>query len=82
LKLIEHIETLLRLTASKGTSWIDAQQDATPKGKNSDIKVEHTLRVFENWVLRRISGPKRDEVTGGRRKLHNESFVICSLHQL
>jgi hypothetical protein len=35
---------------------------------------EHRLRVFENKVLRRISGPKRDEVTGGWRKLHNEEF--------
>jgi hypothetical protein len=30
--------------------------------------------VFENKVLRRIFGPKRDEVTGGWRKLHNEEF--------
>jgi hypothetical protein len=30
--------------------------------------------VFENKVLRRILGPKRDEVTGGWRKLHNEEF--------
>jgi hypothetical protein len=30
------------------------------------------LRVFENRVLSRIFGPKRDEVTGDRRKLHNE----------
>jgi hypothetical protein len=28
--------------------------------------------MFENRVLRRIFGPKRDEVTGGWRKLHNE----------
>jgi hypothetical protein len=34
--------------------------------------MEHRLRVFENKVLRRIFGPKRDEVTGGWRKLHNE----------
>jgi hypothetical protein len=33
---------------------------------------EHRLRVFENKVLRRIFGPKRDEVTRGWRKLHNE----------
>jgi hypothetical protein len=33
---------------------------------------EHRLRVFENRVLRRIFGPKRDEVRGGWRKLHNE----------
>jgi hypothetical protein len=30
--------------------------------------------VFENRVLRRIFGPKRVEVTGGRRKLHNEEL--------
>jgi hypothetical protein len=29
------------------------------------LKEEHRLRVFENRVLRRIFGPKRDEVTGG-----------------
>jgi hypothetical protein len=32
------------------------------------------LRVFENRVLWRIFGPKRDEVTGGRRKLHDEEL--------
>jgi hypothetical protein len=32
------------------------------------------LRVFENKVLRRIFGPKRDEVIGGERKLHNEEL--------
>jgi hypothetical protein len=32
------------------------------------------LRVFENRVLRRIFGPKRDEVTGGWRELHNEEL--------
>jgi hypothetical protein len=30
--------------------------------------------VFENRVLRRIFGPKRDDVTGGWRKLHNEEL--------
>jgi hypothetical protein len=35
---------------------------------------EHRLRVFENRVLRRIFGPKRDEETGGWRKLHNEKL--------
>jgi hypothetical protein len=34
----------------------------------------HKLRVFENKVLRRIFGPKRDEVTGEWRKLHNEEL--------
>jgi hypothetical protein len=36
----------------------------------------HRLRVFGNMVLRRIFGPKRDEVTGGWRKLHNEEDII------
>ena len=40
---------------------------------------EHRLRVFENRVLRRIFGPKRDEVTGEWRKLHNEELKdLCS----
>jgi hypothetical protein len=38
------------------------------------VREEHRLRVFENMVLRRIFGPKRDEVTGGWRKLHNEEL--------
>jgi hypothetical protein len=38
------------------------------------IREEHRLRVFENRVLRRIFGPKRDEVTGEWRKLHNEEL--------
>jgi hypothetical protein len=35
------------------------------------LREEHRLRVFENRVLRRIFGPKRDEVMGQWRKLHN-----------
>jgi hypothetical protein len=38
------------------------------------VKVEHRLTVFEKRALRRIFGPKRDEVTGGWRKLHNEEL--------
>jgi hypothetical protein len=38
------------------------------------LREEHRLRAFENRVLRRIFGPKRDEVTGGWRKLHNEEL--------
>jgi hypothetical protein len=34
--------------------------------------------VFENRVLRRISGPKRDKVTGGWRKLHDELHGLYS----
>jgi hypothetical protein len=36
-----------------------------------DICGEHRLKLFENRVLRRIYGPKRDEVTGEWRKLHS-----------
>jgi hypothetical protein len=38
------------------------------------LREEHRLRVFENRVLWRIFGSKRDEVTGGWRKLHNEEL--------
>jgi hypothetical protein len=38
------------------------------------LREEHRLRVFENRVLRRIFGPKRDEMTGEWRKLHNEEL--------
>jgi uncharacterized alkaline shock family protein YloU len=38
------------------------------------MKEERRLRVFENRVLRRICGPKKDEVTGVWRKLHNEEL--------
>jgi len=36
------------------------------------LREERRLRVLENWVLRRIFRPKRDEATGECRKLHNE----------
>jgi hypothetical protein len=34
-----------------------------------------SLTLRENAVLRRVFGPKRDEVTGGQRKLHNEKLL-------
>ena len=44
------------------------------------LREERRLRVFANRVLRRIFGPKRDEVTGEWRKLHNEELndLYCS----
>jgi hypothetical protein len=43
------------------------------------LREEHRLRVFEDRALRRIFGPKRDEVTGGWRELHNEVlFAKCN----
>ena len=38
------------------------------------LRKERRLRVFENRVLRRVFGPKRDEVTGEWRKLHNDEL--------
>jgi hypothetical protein len=38
------------------------------------VCIKNRLRVFENRVLRRIFETKRDEVTGGCRKLHNEEL--------
>jgi hypothetical protein len=40
------------------------------------LREEHRMRVFENRVLRRIFGPKRNEVTGEWRKLHNKELHI------
>jgi hypothetical protein len=37
------------------------------------LREKHRLRVFENRMLRRIFGPKKDEVTGGY------SFITCTL---
>ena len=44
------------------------------------LREEHRLRVFENRVLRRIFGPKRDRVTREWRKLHDEELndLYCS----
>jgi len=44
------------------------------------LREERRLRVFKNWVLRRVSGAKRDEVTGEWRQLHNEELndLYCS----
>ena len=38
------------------------------------LREERKLRVFENMILRRIFGPRRDEVTGEWRRLHNEEL--------
>jgi len=46
------------------------------------LREECRLRVFKNRVLRRIFGPKREEVTGEWRKLHNEELRIRTPHQI
>jgi hypothetical protein len=44
------------------------------------LREEHRLRIFENRVLRRIFGPKRDEVTGSAENFIMRSFMICTPH--
>jgi hypothetical protein len=39
------------------------------------------FRAFKNRVLRKIFGPKREEVAGGWRRLHNEELHNCMFHQ-
>jgi hypothetical protein len=46
------------------------------------LKEEHKLRVFENSVLRRIFGPKRDDMTGRWRNCIMRGFIACTLHQV
>jgi hypothetical protein len=42
------------------------------------LREEHRLRVFKNRVLMKIFGPRRDEVTGGWRKLYEELHNLYS----
>jgi hypothetical protein len=46
------------------------------------LKEESRLRVFENRVLRRIFGPKRDEVTREQKNFIMRSIMICIPHPL
>jgi hypothetical protein len=46
------------------------------------LREERRLSVFENRVLRKIFGPKRNEVTREWRKLHSRSLMMCSAHPI
>jgi hypothetical protein len=46
------------------------------------LSEEHRLRLLENRVLRKISGSKRDEVTGSGKDYITRSFIICSPQQI
>jgi len=46
------------------------------------LREEHRLRVYENRVLRRIFGPKRDEVRGNRENYIMRSLMICTAHPI
>jgi hypothetical protein len=61
------------------TSLLDTTTQGTYQCQGLTLREECRLRVFENRVLRRIFGPKRDEVTGKWRRLHNkELYAVCS----
>jgi len=69
---------LLSLILISTTSWLfrwqyKLNQQLTLKSRKSKV-VHNGVGVFENRVLRRIFGPKRVEVTGEWRKLHNEEL--------
>jgi hypothetical protein len=46
------------------------------------LRAEHRLRVFQNRVLRRIIGPKRDEVMGVGENCIMRGFITCTLRQV
>jgi len=46
------------------------------------LREERKLRLFENMVLRRIFGPRRDEVMGEWRRLHNEELNDFTPHPI
>jgi hypothetical protein len=46
------------------------------------LREEHRLRVFENRVVRRVFGPKRDEVTGDGESCTMRNFIICTHPQI
>jgi hypothetical protein len=46
------------------------------------VKEERRLRVFEDMVLMRIFGSKREEVAGGWRRLHNEELHNLYIHHM
>ena len=51
-------------------------------GWSLTMREERKLRVYENKVLRRIFGPRRDEVPEDWRRLHNKELNDCSSHPI
>jgi hypothetical protein len=46
------------------------------------MRGKHRRIVFNNRVLRKVFGHKRDEVTGEWRRLHKGEFLLCTPHQI
>jgi hypothetical protein len=68
--LVEMLESLQHSTQ------LIREVDVVPilKHQTRNAKDKNNLRVFEKRVMRRIFGPKRDEVTGASRELRNEEL--------
>jgi len=46
------------------------------------LREKGRLKVFENWVLRRVFGPKEDEVAGNGENYIMRSLMVCTPHQI
>jgi hypothetical protein len=73
------VQNLLSSIVSRGVNWKIYRTIILPvlyvcETWSLALREERRLRVFENRVLRNVFGPKRYEVTGEWRKLHNEEF--------
>jgi hypothetical protein len=65
----------MRLNETRSEDCVGKQMSDTFPIQNG-IKQEHTLTIFENRVMMKIFGLKRDEMVRGWRKLHNEELHI------
>jgi hypothetical protein len=65
-----------------GVQQTDSSCSVTADVKANVTNISHYLLVTRNKVLRRIFGPKRDEVTGELRRLHNKELQFCTLIRL
>jgi hypothetical protein len=85
---LERIVSIIRVISGELGRTLTATSNRSTLWRNTYIhthswsltlRAEHRLRVYVNRVLRRIFGSKKDEVTGGWRKLHNEELRhLCS----
>ena len=78
-----HVYRKCVLTVHQPTSQQDAHNEVVSYGCETwslTLREKCRLKVFENRVLRRIFGPKREEVTGELRNLHNDELndLYCS----
>jgi hypothetical protein len=70
----------LYLHSPNTSSWRGVRKQKHRDNFTFTQREEHRLKVFENRVLRRLFEPKREEMAGGWRRLHNEEYVTCTLY--